>query len=210
MKSVDTGKEKVKKICEVLKKETIDPAKKEGEAIVAKAHAEAEKIVENARKEAARIHDDAKRKIEEERNVFQASIHLAAKKGVDQLKQEIEQNLFSPELKKLLGAKMNEADVVAQLISAIVGALEKEGVSGDLIGIVSKEVDVKAVNQALLKGIAGKLKGNGVEIGEIEGGAQVKIVDENLTIDLSEDATKKLLARFVRDDFRSVIFASKS
>ncbi|MCB1082544.1 MAG: V-type ATP synthase subunit E, partial [Chlamydiia bacterium] len=170
----------------------------------------AEKIVENARKEAARIHDDAKRKIEEERNVFQASIHLAAKKGVDQLKQEIEQNLFSPELKKLLGAKMNEADVVAQLISAIVGALEKEGVSGDLIGIVSKEVDVKAVNQALLKGIAGKLKGNGVEIGEIEGGAQVKIVDENLTIDLSEDATKKLLARFVRDDFRSVIFASKS
>ena len=86
MKSVDTGKEKVKKICEVLRKETIDPAKKEGDHIIAKARDEGEKIVTNAKKEAVRLLDDAKKKIEEERNVFQASINLACKKSIDTLK----------------------------------------------------------------------------------------------------------------------------
>ena len=80
MKSVDTGKEKVKKICEVLRKETLEPAKKEGNQIIAKARADAEKIIEDAKNEALRVQEEAKRRIEEERNVFQASMNLAAKK----------------------------------------------------------------------------------------------------------------------------------
>lgn len=208
MKSVDTGKEKVKKICEVLRKETLDPAKKEGDQIIAKARADAEKILEDARRDANRIHEEAKKKIEEERNVFQASMNLAAKKSIDTLKQQIEGHLFNPELEKLIGEKVDEPKIVAELISAIVSAVEKEGLSGDLKAIVSKAVNVEAVNSALVKGIAEKLKSQSVEIGEIEGGAQVKIVDQNLTIDLSDDAIKSLLASFVRDDFRSVIFAS--
>lgn len=208
MKSVDTGKEKVKKICEVLRKETLDPAKKEGDQIIAKARADAEKILEDAWRDANRIHEEAKKKIEEERNVFQASMNLAAKKSIDTLKQQIEGHLFNPELEKLIGEKVDEPKVVAELISAIISAVEKEGLSGDLKAVVSKAVNVEAVNSALVKGIAEKLKSKSVEIGEIEGGAQVKIVDQNLTIDLSDDAIKRLLASFVRDDFRSVIFAS--
>lgn len=208
MKSVDTGKEKVKKICEVLRKETLDPAKKEGDQIIAKARADAEKIIEEARREANRIHEEAKKKINEERNVFQASMNLAAKKSIDTLKQQIERRLFNPELEKLIAEKMDEPKVVAELISAIVSAIEKEGLSGDLKALVSKAVNVEAVNSALIKGIAERLKSKSVEIGEIKGGAQVKIVDQNLTIDLSDDAIKALLASFVRDDFRSVIFAS--
>ena len=76
MKSVDTGKEKVKKICEVLRRETIDPAKKEGNQIIAKARDEGEKIVTHAKQEAARLLDDAKKQLEEKRNIFQASINI--------------------------------------------------------------------------------------------------------------------------------------
>jgi V/A-type H+-transporting ATPase subunit E len=208
MKSVDTGKEKVKKICEVLRKETLEPAKKEGDQIVAKARADAEKILEDARIDAQRIHEDAKKKIEEERNVFQASMNLAAKKSIDTLKESIEKRLFNPELAALIKAKMDEPKVVAELISAIVSAIEKEGLNGDLRAIVSKAISVEGVNSALSRGIIEKLKSRSVEIGEIEGGAQVKIVGQNLTIDMSEEAIKALLAGFVRDDFRSLIFAS--
>ncbi|QVL56688.1 MAG: V-type ATP synthase subunit E [Simkaniaceae bacterium] len=208
MKSVDTGKEKVKKICEVLRKETLDPAKKEGDQIIAKARADAEKIIEDAKSEASRIHDEAKRKIEEERNVFQASMNLAAKKSVDTLKQEIEKKLFNPELSELVTEKMKDPKVVAELIGAIISGLEKEGIEGNLKAIISSAVGVDAVNKELTKGIIEKLKSKSVEIGEIEGGAQVKIVDQNLTIDMSDEALKSLLASFVRDDFRSVIFAA--
>lgn len=207
MKSVDTGKEKVKKICEVLRKETIDPAKKEGDQIIAKARNEGEKIVINAKHEVARLLDDAKKKIEEERNVFQASINLACKKSVDTLKQEIEKSLFNPQLRAFVGERTKDPKVVAELITAIIKGIDKEGIDGDLRALVSKAVNVEAVNKELSKGILEQLESKSVELGEIEGGAQVKIVNRNLTIDMSDDALKSLLASFVRDDFRSVIFA---
>ena len=208
MKSIDTGKEKVKKICEVLRKETLDPAKKEGDLIIAKARADAEKIIKDAKGEASRVQAEAKRRIEEERNVFQASMNLAAKKSIDTLKQEIEKKLFDPELTQLIAEKMRDPKIVAKLIVAIVSGIEKEGIEGDLKAIVSGAVSIDAVNKELTKGIIEKLKSKSVEIGEIEGGAQVKIIDQNLTIDMSDEALKTLLANFVRDDFRSVIFAA--
>jgi len=207
MKSVDTGKEKVKKICEVLRKETIDPAKKEGDQIIAKAKHSAEGIVADAKKEAARLLDEARSKIEEERNVFKASINLACKKSIDMLKQSVEEKLFNPQLAEFCKAATNDSKVAADLISAIIKSVDKEGVDGDLKAVVSKDVDLDAVNKAILKGAIEKLKSKSVEVGSIEGGVQVKIVDQNLTIDMSDESLKNLLASFVRDDFRSVIFS---
>ena len=208
MKSVDTGKDKVKKICEVLKKETLDPAKKEADKIIAQARADAEKIIEDAKREATRVHEDARKKIEEERNVFQASINLACKKSLDTLKQEIEKNLFNEELNAFVGKQMKDPHVAAELISAIVKGIEKEGIDVNLKAVVSSAVSTKAVNQELAKGVIDRLKSKSVEIGDIAGGAQVKIVDKNLTIDMTDEALKTLLASFVREDFRSVIFAA--
>jgi len=207
MKSVDTGKEKVKKICEVLRKETIDPSKKEGDQIIAKAKHSAEGIVADAKKEAARLLDEARSKIEEERNVFKASINLACKKSIDMLKQSVEEKLFNPQLAEFCKAATNDSKVAADLISAIIKSIDKEGVDGDLKAVVSKDVDLDAVNKAILKGAIEKLKSKSVEVGSIEGGVQVKIVDQNLTIDMSDESLKNLLANFVRDDFRSVIFS---
>ncbi len=95
MKSVATGKDKVKKICEVLKRETLDPAKKEADAIIHQAREGAAKIIEEARSDAKKVHSDAKKQIDEERNVFESSIHLACKKSLSTLKQEIEEKLLA-------------------------------------------------------------------------------------------------------------------
>ena len=206
MKSIDTGKDKVKKICEVLKKETLDPAKEEARKIVEKAHVEAEKIVSEGKREAQRLLDEIKKKIQEERNVFQASINLACKKSLDTLRQEIEKSLFNTELHTFVGKKMQDPHVIAEVITAIIKGIEKEGIDADLRAIIPGVVSAKAVNQELAKGTLERLKSNSVEVGEIEGGALVKIVDNNLTIDMTDEALKTLLASFVREDFRSVIF----
>ncbi len=208
MKSVDTGKDKVKKICEVLKKETLEPAKKEADRIIAKARVDGEKIIEDAKREAQKLQEEAKKRIEEERNVFQASINLACKKSLDTLKQEIEKKLFNEELDHFIRKQMNHPDIVAELISAIVKGIEKEGIDVNLKALISSTVSPQAVNQALAKGIVDRLKEKSVEIGDIMGGAQVKIVDKNLTVDMTDEALKTLLANFIREDFRSVIFAA--
>ena len=206
MKSIDTGKDKVKKICEVLTKETLDPAKEEAKKIVGKAHVEAEKIVSKGKREAQRLLGEIKKKIQEERNVFQASINLACKKSLDTLRQEIEQSLFNTELNTFVEGKMQDPHVIAEIIAAIIKGIEKEGIDANLRAIIPGVVSAKAVNQELAKGILERLKSNSVEVGDIEGGALVKIMDKNLTIDMTDEALKTLLASFVREDFRSVIF----
>ncbi|CCB89371.1 ATP synthase subunit E [Simkania negevensis] len=208
MKSVDTGKDKVKKICEVLKRETLDPAKKEADAIIHQAREEAAKIVEKAKHEAQKVHREAQKKIEEERNVFESSMNLACKKSLSTLKQEIEQKLFNSELSSWIRKGTQDPHVLAELISAIVKGIEKEGLDANLEVLIPSTVSAKAVNQTLVKGIAEKLKEKSVKIGEFEGGAEVKIVDQNITIDMTDDALKALVASFVRDDFRSAFFGN--
>ena len=208
MKSVDTGKDKVKKICEVLKKETLAPAKKEADKIIALARSDAERILEDAKREGKRIHDEAKKKIEEERNIFQASLNLACKKSLDTLKQEIEQNLFNEELNAFIDKQMKDPHIIAEIISAIVKGIEKDGIDVDLKAVISSAVSTQEVNRELARGVVERLKSKSVEIGDITGGTQVKIVDKNLTIDMTDEALKALLASFVREDFRSVIFAA--
>ena len=45
MKGIDAGKDKVKKICDVLRKETLEPARKEAEEIIQQAEAKAAEIL---------------------------------------------------------------------------------------------------------------------------------------------------------------------
>ncbi len=208
MKSVDTGKEKVKKICDVLKRETIEPAKKEASGIIHRAKEEAQRIVEEAKRDANHHIEEAQKKIQEERNVFQASIHVASKKCIDLLKQQIEKELFSSELDQFVSNAMKDPATIAKLISVIVEAIEKEGMSGDLQAIVPTKVPAKKVNDQLIKGVLSRLKNNSVDLGDLAGGAQIKLVDKNLTIDMSEEALKALIAGYVRDDFRAAIFSS--
>lgn len=208
MKSVDTGKDKVKKICEVLTRETLAPAKKEADVIIHKAREEAAKIIEDAKQSVDKIHLDTKKKIEEERNVFQSSILLACKKSLSTLKQEIEEEFFNPELSRWLDKGTKDPHVLANLISAVVSAVNKEGVDANLEALIPASVSSKSVNQELIKGVLEKLKEKSVQVGDFEGGAEVKIVDQNITIDMTDEALKSLVASFVRDDFRSIVFGN--
>ena len=50
MKELETGKNKIQKICDVLRNETLDPAKQEAREIIENAHIQAAKIIEDAKK----------------------------------------------------------------------------------------------------------------------------------------------------------------
>ena len=208
MKSVDTGQDKVKKICEVLKKETIEPAKKEADSIIHHARNEAKGIIEKANLEAKRIHAEAKMKIDEEKNVFQASINLAAKKCLAALKQEIEERLFNKELDVLIKNGLKDTHIIAALISAMVKGIEKNGMNANLEAIISEVATPREINQELTSEIIKLLEKESVQIGDIEGGVLIKIKEKNMTIDMSAETLKNLIAKYIREDFRSVIFST--
>jgi len=208
MKGLESGKDKVKKICEVLKKETLEPAKKEAEEILHQAHATAENIISQANAKAKDIESAAKKEIERQRNVFQSSLHQACKQSIESLKQEIENNLFSKDLSSLITKQTQDPKVIAELVTAVVNAIEKEGINSDITAYVSSAVPAKAINSLLAQNILHRLKEKEVVLGSMQGGVAVKLHKENITLDITDIALKDLVSQYIRKDFRDMLFVA--
>lgn len=206
MKGLDTGKDKVKKICDVLRKETLEPAKKEAEEILSNAQGEAAAIIEAAQKEAARLHEETRKEIEKQRIIFQSSLAQACRQTLELLKQEIEEKLFNRELSALLAKQLQDPKVLHQLIDAVVGALEKEGTSADLSIYIPAAVPARAINDLLAANVLEKLKEKSVLLSGIAGGIEVKLHNQRLTIDISEATIREIVANYIRKDFRDILF----
>ena len=208
MKGLETGKDKVKKICEVLRKETLEPAKHEADEIVEHARRLAAEMIADAKGEAEKIVESSRKEVERQKTIFQASLSQACRQTIESLKEQIEKKLFSPELSHLISKPMQEPKVIAKLIEAVIQALGKEGISADLSVFIPAAVPAREITELLSAKILARLSEKGVLLSPIGGGIEVKLVKENLTLDLSDAAIKELLANYIRKDFRDLLFGS--
>ncbi|MBS0615418.1 MAG: V-type ATP synthase subunit E [Verrucomicrobia bacterium] len=208
MKNLETGKDKVKKICDILRKETLEPAKLEADDILAKARREAEEILADAEARAEEMIAHARSDIERQKTVFQASLSQACRQAIDLLKEKIENKLFHPQLLKLLSAPLQDPNVIAKLIAAVVEGIDKQGIDTDLTVQIASTVPARAVNELLAKEIVSRLKEKGVLLSTIGGGIEVKLVKDNITIELSDVALKEMVAEYIRKDFRDLVMGA--
>lgn len=206
MKGLETGKDKVKKICDLLKRETLEPAQIEAQDILEAAKLRSEEIIAEAHRKAEEMHQVAHLEIQQQRVVFQASLAQACRQTLDSLKEKIEHKLFNPELAHLLSKPLHDPKVIAKLIEVVVLAIEKEGIESNLSAFISSAVPAREVNTILAAKILERLKEKSVLISSIGGGVEVKIVDQNMTIDLSDTAFNELVSNYIRKDFRELIF----
>lgn len=207
MKTLENSQDKIQKICDKLKRQTLEPAEEAARKIIEDAKKEAEEIKAESLRHAEQILKQAKAQIEQERSVFHSSLQQSSKQAVESLRQEIEHKFFNEELKNLLDKPLNDPKIVAELINGIVKALEKDGLKTDLVAIIPRLVSANDVIPHLLEEVKKRFNGKPVEIGNFNGGAQVKISGKKMTVDLSDQAVKELLANYMRKDFRSLIFS---
>lgn len=210
MRGIETGKDKVKKICEVLKRETLEPAIQEAEVLLEEARVEAEKIIGQAEKKAAKMVREAELEIERQKNVFHSSLAQAYKQTFESLKQAIEDKLFNHQLSKTLSGELKHPKVVAQLITAIVEALKRDGIEADLSAAISAAVDPRVVNELLARDVLDRLREKSVILGEMAAGVEIKLHHEKMTLDMTDTALKELLNNYLRKDFQDLIFAANS
>jgi V/A-type H+-transporting ATPase subunit E len=207
MRSLEKGQDKIQKICDRLRHETLEPAEKEAQQIIEEAKKKAEAIKAEAERHAEQLIKQARGQIEQERNVFHSALQQAAKQTIEGLRQEIEYKLFNEELQNILEKQMADPKIIAELINGIVKTLEKEGLATDLTAVIPRLVSTEDVNALLIENIRKRLKGKPLEIGSFVGGAQVKLHGKKMTIDLTDHAIKELLAHYMRKDFRKLIFS---
>lgn len=207
MRSLEKGQDKIQKICDKLRHETLEPAKEEAQRILEEAAKKAEVIQTEAERHAEQLVKQARGQIEQERNVFHSALQQAAKQTVEGLRQEIEHKLFNEELQKLVEKPLSNAKVITELINGILRAIEKEGLMTDLSIVIPHLVSVEEVHALLGEEIQKRLKNKPLEIGDFAGGIQVKLHGKKMTIDLTDQAIKELLVNYIRKDFRQLIFS---
>lgn len=208
MEELEKGKDKIKQICDLLRHDTLEPAQKEAQTIIANAKNEAEKIIEQAEQKAKELISSAGLEIERERSVYLSSLSAAAKQSLDALKYEIEHNLFNSQLEAVINQHMANPEVIAKLINALVKAIEKEGTSANFAAILPSEVSVSELNRFLLEEVRKKLE-KSIELDGFSGGVKLRLKDKNLILDVSSKAIAELMERYLRKDFRKWLFADK-
>ncbi len=207
MKGLESGKDKIQKICDVLKKETLEPAKQEAREIVENAHLQASEIVKEAEKKAEAIIQEAMKEMEEKRKLFQSSLQLACRQGIELLKQKIEEQLLDHELTETVVQEMKDPQVIANILAALLKNVEEKGIDDELIGVIPKQIPPRAINALLVSKDLERLKNKTVTIGDFEGGIQLQFKDRKITLDISDRAVRELIALYIRRDFRDMIFS---
>jgi V/A-type H+-transporting ATPase subunit E len=208
MKTLENEKEKIQKISDQLRNEVIAPAQKEASDIIEEAKRKADQIISEAEMQAKKHFQNSRHLLEQEKNVFQSSLQQASKQSIDALKQSIEHHLFNDQLDRLIDQASSSSQIVANLVNAIIHAIEKEGLSSDLTVSISKTASVQEVNKLLAADVIKHLKEKSVTLGDFDGGVKVKFIDKKMTIDMSDETLKDLLSRYVRKDFRKLIFGN--
>lgn len=203
---METGKEKVDRICQLLKEETLKPAQEEAKEIIEAAKLKAKELVSGAESKKKQVLADLDKEIEQKQKIFESSLNLSCKNAYHKVRESIEKNLFSEELQKLVQEKLSEKKVTLDFVTAVIHAIEKEGLSADLEVVIPKMVDREGLVKELVARFKDKLQKEKVIDQDFAAGVKVKMVDQKVTIDLSDDALKELLASFLQKDFRQIVF----
>lgn len=203
--SLETADEKVQQICNLLRSETLSPAKKEAERILLEASQKAEMIIAEAKGEAAKIQKESKETLKKELAVHETSIKLAINQGLSALKQSIE-TLFTDEFSRQLEKEMADPSVIAKIINAIVGAIEREGLSVKLETMIPSSINIGELYKNIAAHVKEHVRQESLVLSGIKGGARIRMVDKKVSIDMSEKAMKELLATYLTAELRQKVF----
>lgn len=204
----ENGQDKIKRICEILKNETLEPAKQEAENIIKAAEERAEQILLEAKQQAKKIIDDSRRAVEQERNVFHSSLAQSSKQSFEALKQLIEQKLFNETIDQSIVKGSSMPQVVAKLIDAIIVGIQKEGVSKDFAAIIPQSCSAEEIICHLASDVVKQLEDKPLSIGSFAGGAQIRLLDKKLKLVITDEEIAMFLKQYVRKDFRKFFFCS--
>ncbi len=203
---METGKDKIQRICDTLRKETLEPAQQEAREMLENARLQAEEIRRDAEEERKRRLQQADKEIEERKKLLHSSLQMACRQAVEELKGKIEERLFNRHLAEVVTREMKNPEVIGSILTAVFQALETHGFDESLTAVIPKQVTARSVSAFLAKGLLDELKEKPMQLGDFAGGAQVKMEGSRITVDLSDAALRELVASYVRRDFRDLIF----
>lgn len=210
----------VQALIDRLRDDGVEAGRKEAERIVAEAHERAAQIVEEARAEAKAQREQAAAEIEAERKAAQEALGIAARDTVLDLRGEMSQR-FAAQIRRLVGRELRDPEFLQRLILEVAGRALPEGrdkarmeilLPSEVIGVEElrrrpEEVEHGTLTDFVLA-TSRELLEDGVEITsstDHEAGIRIRLVEQDVEIDLTEKAVAALLLRHLLPRFRALL-----
>ncbi len=153
MEGTETGKDKVKKICEVLRQDTLEPAMKEAKSTLEKAQKNGEQIIEEAKaKETKMIAEDAKDS-EQKYQAFKACLNQDDRQSLYWINKEYEERVLNEDLSEMITKSTATAKALAEMIKAVIEADEDVDIETDQKKNNANIIETLTVNDVISKDI---------------------------------------------------------
>lgn len=215
----------VQELIDKLKNQGVNQGALQAEKIVKEAQEESARLISLAKEETDKLFAEAKKKIELERASAHAAIKIAFRDAELTLRSEFKK-AFSIYLKRLVSVELKDKEFLKQLVLAVAGLSAKEAADAKQVEVAlpsdifegeksegetregEASGDGKKRLQSLVLGITSEMLREGVQLcasKEVQGGISVRLLGEDLTIELTDEAISSLLLKYLLPRYREII-----
>jgi V/A-type H+-transporting ATPase subunit E len=216
-KNAGTTTSGVDQLIRRVRDEGVEQARQESDRLIEEARQEAARIVSDAREEAEAMKQAAKAEIESDEKSAMAALRMAARDAVAELTSRIA-IAFEEHVKRLVSSATFDQELTRTLVLLLAGKVKQEITHDKDLEIMLSEAflegEVKS-DQALperakeqILSISKEMLREGVQLipaTNVSAGAKVRLVGENLEIDLTDEAISELLLRYMQPRFVAIL-----
>ncbi len=199
-----------------IRDDGVQAGNQRAEEIVTEARKEAARILAGAQTQAEEIQNRAADEIESFKQAALESLKLAARDTRLQLEAEVLAS-FEAHVKRLVAPVTYDGSFVRALIMVLAGQVADQYprdqqleifVSDMLAGRDDDNPEMDRTIRENVLGISGNMLRDGVEIipaSDVPGGARIRVVGEDLEIDMTDDAISRLLLKHMLPRYKSIL-----
>jgi len=211
----------VQELINRLRDEGVKAGQEKSDQVLRDAQKQASQIVAQAKAEAEEILSKARSEIETERAAANESLRVAIRDTELKMEAELKAD-FAAHVKRLVSVELSDREFLRQVILAIAGMaagdkacegqpvevlLPQDLFETDERGTRLNEKGQDRMRQVVL-GISGDMLREGVDLKpseDISGGIRIRLVGEDLEIDLSDQAISDLLLQNLLPRYRAIV-----
>jgi V/A-type H+-transporting ATPase subunit E len=203
-----------------LRDEGVAAGQKRAQEIVEEAEVRADWIVKQAKEEAAQIKQAAQQYAAHYKKAGKQALDVAARDTLLALKTTLAEQ-FASEVGRLISTQMRKHELLKQMILEVVRRVKEDvGIEGplevllprDVIGFEQLSRDPEQLEQGKLthfvKLVSADMLREGVSFRvaqDIEGGIRLRLVDHDVTLELTDEAVASLILQHLQPRFRALI-----
>jgi len=214
MSKPDVESSGVKELIERIRDEGVHSARAEAERILAEAKAQAARILTDAKAEAARIEQEARTTMEREQTATLEALRLAARDTGLELRSAIV-SAFEEHVRRLVTDVTTDRVVLRDLILVLAGRAVEDLIDDkDAIILLPEQqadevsAELDAFLQKSAAAFSAEVLREGIELipsNKVRGGARVRLVGEDLEIDLSDEALSEMMLKLLLPRYRKIL-----